>query len=112
LGIDALDRLIKHYLTTRNVARAIDVLEDLTESEPESIALRARLAQLYLNLGERDKALLHLDVLGDLQLDAGHIDAALRTLEAILALNPPNRNVYENLYQDITEQEPPPATQS
>lgn len=111
LGISILDSLIKRYLTQNKVANALSVLEDLVKSEPESIPLRARIAQLYLNLGRRASALEHLDVLGDLQLELGQRDAATKTIEAILALNPPNREAYADLYREMTNTEPPPPRQ-
>jgi len=106
LGVDALDRLIKRYLEKRKLDRALAVLEDLIRDEPESIPLRARGAQLYLNVGNREKALVHLDVLGDLQLEAGQREAAVRTVTAILALNPPNREAYVELYRSLTGRDP------
>lgn len=109
LGLNALDKLIKLYLEARNVDRALIVLEDLIQNEPDSIPLRARGAQLYLNVGNRAKALEHLDVLGDLQLDAGQTEAAVKTVTAILALDPPNKANYMDLYREITGREPPAA---
>ncbi|TFG73344.1 MAG: tetratricopeptide repeat protein [Anaerolineales bacterium] len=111
LGINILDSLIKRYLTQNKVGNALTVLEDLVKSEPESIPLRARIAQLYLNLGRRESALEHLDVLGDLQLEAGQKDAAVKTIEAILALDPSNREAYADLYREMTNTEPPPPRQ-
>jgi tetratricopeptide (TPR) repeat protein len=107
LGIGALDNLIKHYISSQKVPKALAVLEDLVEEQPESIPLRGRIAQLYLNLGNREKALIHLDILGDLQLEAGHKEAAIRTIEAIIALNPANREDYLNLYREMAQREPP-----
>ncbi len=107
LGVEALDRLVKRYLTNRKVSKAVAILEDLVESQPESIPLRARISQLYLNMGKKAKALSHLDILGDLQLEAGQKEAALKTLEAILALNPPNRDAYAELYREMAQREPP-----
>jgi tetratricopeptide (TPR) repeat protein len=107
LGINTLDQLIKRYLSKRQFSKALAVLEDLVESEPESIPLRTRIAQLYLNLGKRDEAMAHLDVLGDLQLEAGQKEPAIKTIEAILALNPPNRQAYADLYREIAQREPP-----
>ncbi len=104
LGIEALDKLIQHYLSQHKVAKALAILEDLTKGQPNSIPLRARVAQLQLNLGNREKALEHLDILGDLQLEAGQRDAALKTIEAILALDPPNREAYVDLYHEMTHQ--------
>ncbi|MGC9348072.1 MAG: tetratricopeptide repeat protein [Anaerolineae bacterium] len=107
LGINTLDQLIKRYLSKRQFSKVLAILEDLVESEPESIPLRTRIAQLYLNLGERDKAMGHLDVLGDLQLEAGQKGSAIKTIEAILALNPPNRQAYADLYRELAQREPP-----
>jgi len=107
LGIEALDKLIKQYLTNNKMTKALTVLEDLIESQPDSIPLRARIAQLYLNLGKRDQALQHLDILGDLQLEAGHREGAIRTIEAILALHPPNEAAYADLYREMAQREPP-----
>jgi hypothetical protein len=41
-------------------------------------------------------------------LEMGHRDAAVKTLEAILALNPPNREAYADLFRELTNTEPPP----
>ncbi len=112
LGLNALDKLLKYYLESKNVERALLVLEDLIQNEPDNIPLRARGAQLYLNTGRRAKALEHLDVLGGLQLDAGQKEAAIKTITAILALDPPNRAEYAALYRDLTGREPPPRRTS
>lgn len=107
LGLTALDRLIRRYLETKRVEKAIAVLEELVQEEGDSIPLRTRIAQLYLNIGRRDKALEHLDLLGDLQLDAGQKQAAIKTIEAILALNPPNAEDYSDIYRELSGKEPP-----
>lgn len=107
LGMNALDKLIRRYLENRKVKKALAVLEDLISDEPASLPLRARSAQLYLNIGNRERALEHLDILGDLQLEAGKRDAAVKTIEAIIALNPPNAEGYVQLYQEMTGHEPP-----
>lgn len=112
LGLAALDRLLKSYRETKRIPKAIAVLEDLVLEEPESIPLRARLAQLYLNLGQREKALEQLDVLGDLQLEAGQSEAAAKTIEAIIALNPPNVEDYAHIYEQITGRKPTLRTQT
>lgn len=106
LGIKALDNLIKRYLERRKVDKALAVLEDLISHEPDNVPLRTRTAQLYLNLGKKERALEHLDVLGDLQLESGQKDAAIKTIEAILALKPTNREDYVALYREMTGREP------
>lgn len=104
LAVAALDQLLKHYLETQRSEKAIVILEDLIREQPDSIPLRFRAAQLYLNTGKRQKALEHLDVLGDLQLEAGQQADAIKTLEAIIALKPANSEAYVSLREQLTGQ--------
>ncbi len=101
LGVAALDRLIKRYLQTKRVEKAMAVLEDLVQEEPDSIPLRYRLIQICISTKQRERALEHLDVLGDLQLDAGQEAEALKTIETIISLKPDNLADYEQLYRDL-----------
>ena len=107
LGVNVLDKLIRTYLQQRDVKRVLSLLEDLIAEEPENIPLRARITQLYTKLGKREKAISHLDVLGDLQLGAGRKKAAIKTIETILSLNPPDRHAYADLYRELAGHEPP-----
>ncbi len=108
LGIATLDRLIKRLLDTQKAEKASAILENLCQEEPENLPLRGRIAQFYLNIGRRDKAMEHLDVLGDLQINAGQTEAASKTIEAILALGPSDYQGYADLYKELTGREPPP----
>ena len=101
LGIAALDRLLKHYLKTKRVEKALAVLENLVEDEPESIPLRYRAAQLNLRARKRDKALEHLDILGNLQLETGKDQAALKTIRSIIELKPDKVEGYKQLYVEL-----------
>ncbi|HEY89080.1 MAG TPA: tetratricopeptide repeat protein [Thermoflexia bacterium] len=106
LGIAALDRLIKVYLKTQRVGKALAVLEDLVEDEPDSIPLRYRAAQLSLRTHKQEKALEHLDILGNLQLEAGKEQAAFQTIRSIISLKPPNLEGYVQLYEELSGQTP------
>lgn len=106
LGIAALDRLIKVYLKTKRVGKALAVIEDLVEDEPDSIPLRYRAAQLSLRTRKRDKALEHLDILGNLQLEAGKEQAAFETIRSIISLKPPNMEGYVQLYEELSGEKP------
>lgn len=107
LGVNALDRLIHSHLKKRDIKRVLSLLENLIEEDPQNIPLRARITQLYTKLGQREKAIGHLDVLGDLQLEAGKKKAAIKTIETILSLKPPDRNAYADLYRELAGREPP-----
>ncbi len=105
-GMMALDRLLKHYLETERLEKALAVLDDLLEEEPTSIPLRFRAARLNLRARQRDVALQHLDVLGDLQLEAGQEAAALKTIQMIINLKPPNVGGYVQLYEELSGEKP------
>ncbi len=97
LAIDELDGLLGTYRKSGDLERVLLVLEHAVQKRPDSIALRARLAQAYLNAGDAEKALEHLDKLGELQLEAGRHDDMKATVRAIIALHPPNVAEYQDL---------------
>ncbi len=106
MAINILDKLLRNYLQARKAQKALALLEELIQDDPENIALRGRIAQLSLNMGQKDKAMEHLDILGDLQLEAGDKEAAAKTIESIIALKPPNVEAYADLYREMTGRDP------
>lgn len=96
-----LDALLQQYLQKGKLEKAIAILEDRVRERPASIPLRTRLAQLYLNAKRVENALRELDVLGDLQLQAGRVQDAIATVRLILRLNPPNAEAYRQLLQQL-----------
>jgi tetratricopeptide (TPR) repeat protein len=101
LSITELDDLIKTYRERGKTERIFTILEDAVDERPDDIPLRTRLAQVHLDAGNVDQALLHLDKLGDLQMNAGRTDDAKATIRAIIALNPPNVEAYRQLLAQI-----------
>ncbi len=99
-----LDQLLEVYRESDKPERVFTVLEDVIQRWPESIPLRARLAQAYLNAGDKEQALAHLDELGDLQLEAGRQEAAKATIRAIIALRPPDVEDYQGLLEQLENQ--------
>ncbi|MCS7178608.1 MAG: tetratricopeptide repeat protein [Anaerolineae bacterium] len=96
-----LDGLLQHYVRTDRAQKGIVILEERVRENPEAIPLRARLAQLYLNVGRKEDALRELDILGDLQLQAGKVQDAISTIQVILRLNPPNAEAYRQLLEQL-----------
>ena len=45
--------------------------------------------------------MIHLDKLGDLQIEAGRIEEAKATIRIIVALNPPNVAAYKQLLAQL-----------
>jgi tetratricopeptide (TPR) repeat protein len=103
LAIGELDELLKICRAAGKTQRIFAILEDQVSERGDDIPLRTRLAQAYLDSGDKDKALEHLDKLGDLQLNSGRHDDAKATIRAIIALNPPNVAAYQQLLAQIDE---------
>jgi tetratricopeptide (TPR) repeat protein len=104
LAITELDDLIKTYRERGKTERIFTILEDTIDERPDDIPLRTRLAQAYLDAGNVEQALEHLDKLGDLQMNAGRAEDAKATIRAIIALNPPNVEAYKQLLTQIDGQ--------
>jgi tetratricopeptide (TPR) repeat protein len=100
-AIEELDKLLQIYQEEERSERVFVVLSDLLDRWPDKIALRARLAQAYLDAGHSEEALEHLDKLGDLQLAAGRLQDAKSTIQAIIALRPPDVRSYQALLEQI-----------
>jgi len=100
-AIEELDALVATYRAEGREERVFTVLEDVVEKWPDVIALRARLAQAYLDGGQTEEALEQLDRLGDQQLEAGRMEQAKATIRAIIALQPPNVAEYKRLLEDL-----------
>lgn len=96
-ALEELDRLVTGYRAAGEPGKAIPILRALVDENPEDIPLRTRLAQAYLDDGNIEEAVSQLDTLGDLQLQAGRVQEAVRTIQVILRLNPPNAEAYREL---------------
>jgi len=103
LALIELDSLLKIYRESGKMQRIFAILEDTVHERPDNILLRTRLAQAYLDVGNVEQALKHLDKLGDLQLEAGRYEDAKATVRAIIALNPPNVSAYQQLLSQLGE---------
>jgi tetratricopeptide (TPR) repeat protein len=63
--------------------------------QPGKFELRTRLAELYLKDKKIKEAIAELDVVADSYAETGDYENAVRAVEQIIRLNPPNRTEYE-----------------
>jgi tetratricopeptide (TPR) repeat protein len=82
---------------------ALAYLEKLIEEYPDQIYFREKKAALYLKEGQSEAAILEYDAIGEMLLEAGDTQGALQAIEAILDLNPPNKDEYQGIKETITE---------
>lgn len=100
-AITELDDYLSYMIKSGQQDDAIYVLEELVESNPGQTKLRRRLADLYRKLGRIEDAVRQLDQTGEILLQAGDKEGAVKTILAILALDPPNASDYRRLLEEI-----------
>lgn len=96
-----LENYITHLLETGRRDAALEFLKAQAHDNPGRPLVRRRLADLYRHAGKVDEAITELDAAGELFLDAGNRDEAIRTLELILALRPPRAASYQQLLDQL-----------
>lgn len=92
-----LDELLRSYAREKNIARIMQVLEELVKSYPNDTGVRSRLSAIYRQVGRKQDAIAQLDALGELQLEGGMHKQAADTIRLIISLNPTNMDDYRRL---------------
>lgn len=100
-GIRRLDQLLGIYAKSRQINRITQLLEELVTLYGNDTGLRSRLAAIYRQVGRTNDAILHLDALGELQLEAGMHREAANTIRQIISLNPEGVEEYRKLLAQL-----------
>ncbi len=100
-AIRELDELMTIYKAAGKTRKMLTVLEEQVHLRPSEIALRSRMARLYVETGLKEQAIQQLDALGELQLQAGAKKEAAATIRAIIALGPTNLDDYTQLLAQL-----------
>lgn len=80
------------------------ILRELIEERPNDPGLVDRMVRLQVHQGKNEQAIILLDRLGESQLDAGEDEAAITTIEKILALKPADEAKYAMLVEGLRNQ--------
>lgn len=100
-AVKRLDQLLSVYAKNQQVSRIVQLLDELVTLYPTDQNLRSRLAAIYRQLGRKKEAIVQLDALGELQLEAGQTDDAANTIRQIIALNPDGVEDYRRLLTQL-----------
>ncbi len=100
-ALKELDRYLIQLAKSGRGAKILGILEDLLAQRPNEPGLVDRLAKLYIQQKRLPKAIELLDQLGEAQLEAGQIQAAIGTIKKILGLSPDNVAAYEQLLKQL-----------
>ncbi len=101
LALGELDNYIAHLAGAGQRDKTILFLKEMLKENPERIPVRLRMAELYRQTGHLEEAIREYDTTGEALLEAGDRSGAIRALEAILTLNPPNREEYQTLLAQL-----------
>ncbi len=99
-----LDDYIRYLRRNDDLAQVLTLLNDLREAHPKVGDIDLRLGQVYAALGHKQEAIRAYDAAGEKFLDAGQVDEAIRTIETILALEPPDAEAYREALMQLREQ--------
>jgi tetratricopeptide (TPR) repeat protein len=100
-ALQEIDEMLKAYRADGKAKRLVPFIEEQVRTHPKDIGLRARAAQICIESSLKNEGITHLNMLGELQLNAGMTQQALATIRAIIALNPPNVQAYQKLLAQI-----------
>jgi tetratricopeptide (TPR) repeat protein len=104
IALKELDALIVHFGKQRDFQKITNTLQELVAANPQDISLRSRLSRIYIELGRTREAIVELDTLGELQLEAGRKGDAMETLQTIISLEPHEKEGYTQLLRELGEE--------
>lgn len=96
-----LDGYLEFLVQNGRGTEALALLEEMAREHPGKQALHARLAEAYRAAGRAADAIAQYDALGEIQLDAGSVREAARTIQIIISLNPPDVEGYKELLRNL-----------
>lgn len=92
------------YLNSRSRDDAAgEFLRELVKELPEYVLGRRRLAEHYQQVGNRDEAINQWNKVGEMLVQAGDREGAKVAVRAVLSLNPPNAERYQQFLQRLNK---------
>ncbi len=98
-----LDEYISMMMLNQDLDAVLDYVGNLVMEYPDRVFLRDKKAAIHLELGQKNQAIEEYDKVGEILLDSGNRQGAIEAIEKILALNPSNRDQYQDLVDQLSE---------
>jgi tetratricopeptide (TPR) repeat protein len=98
---NALDLYLEYLVSNDRGTEILPMLEEMTREYAGKQMLHSRLAEAYRAVGRKADAIAQYDALGEIQLDAGQIREAIRTIQTIIQMGPPDIEGYRELLKNI-----------
>jgi tetratricopeptide (TPR) repeat protein len=96
-----MDNYLNHLIGAHRTTDALEYLNGKIHENQALPGLYRRLAEIYRLLGRKEEAITQLETAKELSIQDGNIKGAIESLQIILALNPPNANVYQRMLVEL-----------
>ena len=96
-GIRELQKLLQPYEARKDNEKIVEILREAVRLRSNELALRARLSRAFIESGMKQEAIVELDAIGEMQLEADMRDEAIQTIRLIISLKPANARAYKQL---------------
>jgi tetratricopeptide (TPR) repeat protein len=100
-ALGELEELSAAFKDQRLPPGLVEALGHLSKAHPAHLRLHIRLARTYLDLRLKEEAIAALDTVGEIELEAGKTENAIRTIQAIIRLGPSSVEGYEHLLSQL-----------
>jgi len=104
-AINEIEDYVAYLGITGEKESGLEYLNKLVKEYPERIYLHRKKADLLQERGQTELVIQEYDAIGELLLDAGDRQGAIEVIENILALDPPDKEQYEELIKTLTAEE-------
>ena len=103
-ALEELDDYLGYLVEKRQISQAFSFLEALVVEQPEVMPIRFRLAELYRQAGRLEQAIGQYDIIVEKLMVSGDHSGAIKILNTVLKLNPPNANEYKQVLNQLLQQ--------
>ena len=86
-------QVAEEFLRTGELERAIGIFQKTLEMDPDNVAMKLRLAEVYLRLGKKNEASKIYSEASQSLREHGQLDAADEVLQKMQALDPSNSSI-------------------
>ncbi len=100
-ALQEIDNLLSYLQRSGDSDKTLEGLNTLGTMYPDNAAILERIAQMYQVLGMGVEAVTYWDKLGELALTTSDQQLAIKSVQAIIALNPPNVEDYRRLLEEL-----------
>jgi tetratricopeptide (TPR) repeat protein len=98
-----LDNYMAYLTSSGQTQVLLSFMAGMVDEYPQSIPVRRRLVDAFVNTGQVEEAISQLDEIGEALLQSGDRAGAIQAVETIISLSPPNKQEYVALLGQLRQ---------